>query len=1752
MAAALMNLAREAPVIAASIWTAGAIFYHGPTYINQVDSWLHQNGTAPICPPDPPITLDDAKKIAENITRPTHPSPPPKISDKEKNVTKNTKTPMHPSSTVSVNSIQRNTETVTSVLSIPTGGSRTNDTTLISLCADPTEIGPVRCTIQRLGFFRPMANFIYSICLKVYYFFRFCAYHDLLRPAVNDYPVWRLVIITTTVFGLAILPCHARRSLRHRWWRVVLVATVIFSGGCFLIMTYEHQAFYRPRNEDRCIVAAGLVIVPFLHWIVPRGAFTYQWNAFCDDILEMWETVQFCAAGIWRFIAYPNRYSAGALGWVLLSAYWKDIIQMIQNPRTAFRAMYTATSISWDSAPAFLEAYNVTKSRRRIFQERTSLYGVPVLRLLLLSMVPSIYYYLLHFAGQKNLYAKSLGYFLPFRAIVIAGWHGFDPLDLASVTVGTLVDATIFYLGKNWTALGHFHLAFSYLYYWLIDLTIVPLLKATGRFLIMIAMGLRKLARRYPFIFRTLCSVFATAVIANVVLFGWFRWTFGRLGTRHYVNTVSAYLKDVTAVHMTILPLTWSWISSTPSLLVQCFISDLSSSQHYLASYNWPRTNASAWILTPNVTHIYDDSYNRTKGSVIYLPSRSLNGLNGVWDCIKLVVGGSFTTILLGSKGLLHSGAKYVNRLYGVVAHPFERMLGWSAESWTQNQETLNTLIRVLFWFGVLYRAWKFKRWIMGNGGGGAVNGGPGLPLRPAQNFPRRPKYPTSAPAGPTIPQPGSQGVPLPPPLTDNVGGDGGNNFQSPTSGGSRDYGNDGGSDGTDSPSTPSPSSGSSDGGDDKVNVPAPSPRSFLPPRIVPPRVPSASFPIFSPTPSPGSSQLPPHSPPVLSSPPDINGFPNSPIVGLTPSEQAAELRRVARTEEDRLAEIERQKGAVLAQLLHEYHLRKDAAATIKQTYRTYKSNRILKLWKKIVVSSISQKSEWVTAAARLEAEKLRKEEEDRAAEARLDSERLRKTEEEYIAEVARLETKRLLQEQEYLAAEAAHLEAERLRKVEEEYIAEVIRFEFERLREEQEYLPAEAAHLEAERLRKAEEEYIAEATHLECERLRKAEEEYIAEAARLEAERLRKELEYRAVEAAHLEDERLGKAEEEYIAEAARLEAERLRKAEETYVAEATRLESERLLQEQEYLAAEAAHLEAERLRIVEENHIAEVIRFESERLREEQEHRAAETVRLEAERLRKAEEEYIVEAARFETERLRQEQDYRAAETVRLEAERLRKAEEEYIVEAARLETERLRQEQEYRAAETVRLEAERLRKAEEEYIVETTRFETERLRQEQEHRAAETVRLEDERLRKAEEEYIVEAARLEAERLRKAEEEYIVKAARLETERLRQEEEDHLETERQRKIEEGRVDAESAELSRVEAAHIERRERSFKQEQDASHELARLDKERKLRLDEVERKHLASEKQARRENERIVAEQPEHIDHLAREREDAAEKMHKERERLQDVEKKRREKLAEIEAQNMANTPKKKDLAAAKEREKARAEWMRKRREEKRAAIAAKEKIGDGTDAQKKREEEEAIQDAQKREEEEAARKKREEEEKAARAACKKREEEDAAQAAQKKREEEEQLRQAKEKGILDNLKQFGKQKTLDNMPSQMQNSSSDGRQVDKARRHADSVARMSASRKGKKKRIRNSQEKYPEAYQQAHEDGGYSNDAPIQTSVDDIVDATITRHTLARADNDESEDSDLSSINSVDSETRREVEINIIRSKRDSQK
>ena len=1677
MAAALINLAREAPVIAAGIWTAGAIFYHGPTYINQVDSWLHQNGTAPICPPDPPITLDDAKKIAENITQPTYPSPSPRISDKEKKITKNTKAPMHPSSPVSVNNSQRKTETVTSVLSTPTGGSRINDTTLISLCADPTEIGPVWCTIQGLGFFRPMANFIYSICLKVHYFFRFCAYHALLMPAVNDYPVWRLLIITTTVLGLAILPCHARRSLRHKWRRVVLVATLIFSGGCFLIMTYEHQAFYKPCNEDRCIVAAGLVVVPFLHWVVPHGAFTDQWNALCDDLLEMWETVQFCAAGIWRFIAYLNRYSAGALGWFLLSAYWKDIIQMIQNPRIAFRAMYTATIISWDSAPAFLEAYNITESRSRIFQERTSLYGVPVLRLLLLSMVPSIYYYLLHSAEQKNLYAKSLGCFLPFGAIVIAGWHGFDPLDLASVTVGALVDATIFYLGKKWTALGHFHLAFSYLYYWFIDLTIVPLLKATGRFLIMIAMGLRTLARRHPFIFRTLCSVFATAVIANVVLFAWFRWIFGRLGTRHYVNTVSAYLKDVTTVHMAILPLAWSWISSTLSWLVQCFVSNLSSSQHYLTSYNWPRTNASARIPTPNVTHIYDDLYNRTKGSVIYLPSRPLDGLNGVWDFIKLVVGGSFTTILLGSKILLHSGVKYVNRLYGFVARPFERMIGWSAESWTQNQDTLNTLIRALFWFGVLYRAWKFNRWLMRSGGGGAVNGGPGLPPRTAQNFPRRPKYPTSALAGPTILQPGSQGVPPPPPLTDNVGGDGGNNLQSRTSGGDRDYGNDGGSDGNDSPSTPSPSSGGSDGGDDKVNVPAPSPRSFLPPRIVPSRVPSASFPIFSPTLSPGSSQLPPHGPPVLSSPPDINGFPNSPIVGLTPSEQAAELRRVARTEENRLAGIERQKGAVLAQLLHEYHLRKDAAATIKQTYRTYKSNRILKLWKKIVVSSISQKSEWVTAAARLEAEKLRKEEEDRAAEAaRLDAERLRKAEEEYIAEVARLETKRLHQEQEYRVAEIARLEAERLRKAEEEYVAEAARLESERLLQEQEYLAAEAAHLEAERLRKVEEEYIAEVI-------------------RVESERLLQEQEYLAAEAAHLEAERLRKAEAEYIAEATRLECERLGKAEEEYIAEAARLEAERLCKEQEYRAVEAAHLEAECLR--------------------------------------KAEEDYIAEAAR-------------------LEAERLRKAEEECVAKATRLETERLLQEQEYLAAEAAHLEAERLRKVEENYIAEIIRFETERLRQEQEYRAAETVRLEAERLRKAEEEYIVEAARLEAERLRKAEEEYIVEAARLETERLRQEQEHHLETERQRKMEEGCVDAERAELARVEAAHIERRERSFKQEQDTSHELARLDKERKLRLDEVERKHLASEKQTRRENERIVAEQQEHIDQLAREREDAAEKMHKERERLQDVEKKRREKLAEIEAQNMANTPKKKDLAAAKEREKARAEWMRKRREEKRAAIAAKEKTGDGTDAQKKREEEEAIQDAQKREEEEAARKKREEEEKAARAACKKREEEDAAQAAQKKREEEEQLRQAKEKGIVDNLEQFGKQKTLDNTTSQMQNSSSDGRQVDKARRHADSVARMSVSRKGKKKRIRNSQEKYPEAYQQAHEDGGYSNDAPTQTSVDDIVDATITRHTLARAENDESEDSDLSSINSIDSETRREVEINIIRSKRDSQK
>jgi hypothetical protein len=1124
--------------------------------------------TRPTHLPLPIIIIKDTNNFNEDIAGPTHPLPPPITSNEEKNVTKNTTNPMHPPTPlISINNVPNEQETITSVVLIPTGGPKTHNTTLISLCNDPTIVRPFWCTLQGLGFFRPMTNFIYASSLKIYNFFRFSVYHALLNLVVNDYPIWRLLIITTTVFGLAILPCHARRSLHHKWRTVDLVAKLVFSGGCFIIMTYEYQPFYKPCNEDRCIVAVGVVFLPFLHWIAPQGTFTYQWNALCEGLLGIWEIVQSYAAGIWRIIAYSNRHIVEVLGFVLLSTYGKHIIQIIESPGPAFNAIRTATGLYWDYAPKFLEAYNITESRRRIFRERTSVYGIPVLRLFAFSMIPSVYYYLLHFARQNNMYAKSLACFLPFWAIIIAGWVGFDPLDLASVTVGTLVDVTIFYLGQKWTALGHLHLAFCYLCYWVMDLTVVPLLKVVGRLFLTVAMGLWELTRRHRFIFRTFCSVFVTGVIGNVVLFGWSWWKFGPLGAKHYFDTVSAYHKVLTAIYMAILLLAWSWILSSLSWLIQFFASILSMPRDYVTSYNWSKFNISAWIQTPNATHVYDNLYSMINGSAISLLSRSPDGVNGVFDFVKLVAGSISNIISLCSKSLLHSGLKYINNFYGFVARTFGNMVKRTIELWTQNQETFNTVSRVLVWFGVLHGVWKFWRWLMGDGGGGAANGGLG-----------------SGPPGPLISPPDPQETPLP--SADNENSDGGNNLQSLPSGDGQDHGNDEGSNEHDPPSPHSTSIGGGDRGDEKIEAAAPTPRLFFPPHIVPSRLSPSSSPDSSPPPSRGSTPLPRQGPPILPLPLKITGPTDPPIVGLTPSEQAAEPHRPAQAEEHRLAEIKRQKE-VLPLLLHEYHRRNEAAFTIKQAYRTYRSNKTLKWWKETVVSSLAHERE--------------------------------------------------------------------------------------------------------------------------------------------------------------------------------------------------------------------------------------------------------------------------------------------RFAEAARCEAERLRKEEEDHAVEAARLEAERLRKKKEDRAAETARLEAEHLRKA--------------------------------------------AAERVEAER--------------------------------------------------VEFAHIERRERNFRQKQNDFNELARLNRERQDRLDELERKRLSEEK-VRRENERIAAEQKE----LAREREELAEKASKEWERLQDVEKKRREQLAEIEMQKAANTPKKTNLAAAKERKKARDEFMKSRREEKKAALAAKENPGDGKDAQKKCEEQEAVQAALKKQKEEEA--------------------------------------------------------------------------------------------------------------------------------------------------------------------------------------
>jgi hypothetical protein len=111
----------------------------------------------------------------------------------------------------------------------------------------------------------------------------------------------------------------------------------------------------------------------------------------------------------------------------------------------------------------------------------------------------------------------------------------------------------------------------------------------------------------------------------------------------------------------------------------------------------------------------------------------------------------------------------------------------------------------------------------------------------------------------------------------------------------------------------------------------------------------------------------------------------------------------------------------MVAKLIHEYDFRAAAAATIKQTYRTYKFNKILRCWKKTVASVLLQAAqnkatqEYVTAVERqLDAEEAllsKMELQLEAEEARLESERVEATcadaEREGKDEEARIETGR-------------------------------------------------------------------------------------------------------------------------------------------------------------------------------------------------------------------------------------------------------------------------------------------------------------------------------------------------------------------------------------------------------------------------------------------------------------------------------------------------------------------------------------------------------------------------------------------------------------------------------------------------------------------------------------------------------------------------------------------------------------------------
>jgi hypothetical protein len=703
MAAALKILALETPVLAAGIWSAGAMFSYGSTYIDKVDSWIHHNGTASSAITVTPTLAEKESTKGpetplENQKNPVDLLPTLNTFGMEKSVTGTVASSKQIRSPTIATDDQNDTLSTTTVVPTHIAEPKSYDTTFTSICDVPAAFRPFWCTLQELGAFSPLANFIYVVSRRIPYLFQSTVYRFFLKPVINGYPTWRLLVVTTSVICLAIFPCHARRTIYNRWRRIYFWRRLIFSTGVLTTMAYENNPLFHPCFEDRCIISAGVVLVLFLDAIVPHGAFTNEWDitiqALHQDIPVIWASLQYYATQLWDVLAHPNRYVLGTLCLVLLSNYWQEINQMVENPGPAgeqaarffdsvgryivyeareistramntFNTVHTATSpylkYHWNSAPQLLEYYNTIVSRHPVFKEYSTRWGIPVLRLFTLSMIPSVFYYLLRLVKLQGNIADTFAPFLPFPAIIIAGWCEISALNLASITISALVDANIYYRGKEWSVWEHFHLLSRLLYFWTIELTIVPLLKAVGR----LPVRVWKFARSRGFVFNLLLLALFAGVIDN-------------------------------------LPLRW---------------------------FCWRRMNATVCIPTPNTTQIYDELYRGITGPLIYLSSRIANGWDGFWAFVLQMGSRILTTMYIVSKDILHSGSKHVTEFCGSVAHALGNLFQWLNESRIHNQEVINIISRILFWSWALYKARKF--WGYLTRGGGDAGHPPGPPARP-------------------------------------------------------------------------------------------------------------------------------------------------------------------------------------------------------------------------------------------------------------------------------------------------------------------------------------------------------------------------------------------------------------------------------------------------------------------------------------------------------------------------------------------------------------------------------------------------------------------------------------------------------------------------------------------------------------------------------------------------------------------------------------------------------------------------------------------------------------------------------------------------------------------------------------------------------------------------------------------------------------------------------------------------------------